>query len=67
MILFAGQPDKGVYFRHRVGNKEFELDSRDFQTAGIDLTSSSGMAVLREAIRRGEAGLLTITALPKVD
>jgi hypothetical protein len=67
MVLFAGQPDKGIYFRHRVGNREFELDSRDFQMAEIDLTSSSGIAVLREAIRRGEAGLPTITSLPNVD
>jgi hypothetical protein len=67
MVLFTGQPDKGIYFRHRVGNKEFDLDTRDFQTAEIDLTSSSGMAILREAIRKGEAGLSTVSALPKPD
>ena len=67
MVLFTGHADKDICFHHRVGNREFELDSRDLQSAEIDLTSSPGMAVLREAIRKGEAGLPTVAASPKVD
>jgi 3',5'-nucleoside bisphosphate phosphatase len=57
MVLLAGQPDKNIFFRHRVDDEVFELDSRDFRAAGIDLTLSEGLSILREAIRKGEAGL----------
>ncbi len=57
MVLLAGQPDKDIFFRHRIKDQVFELDSRDFRTADIDLTSPIGLAILREAIRKGEAGL----------
>jgi histidinol phosphatase-like PHP family hydrolase len=57
MVLLTGQPDKAICFRHRVGDRIFEMDSRDFRAAEIDLTSPIGIAILREAIRRGEAGL----------
>jgi hypothetical protein len=33
------------------------MDSRDFRAAEIDLTSPIGLAILREVIRKGEAGL----------
>ena len=58
MVLLAGQPGKDIFFRHRVEDREFELDSRDFRAADIELTSPVGLAILREAIRKGEAGLL---------
>ena len=58
MVLLAGQPERNICFRHRVEDREFELDSRDFRAADIDLASPAGLAVLREAIRRGEAGLV---------
>lgn len=57
MVLLAGQPDKDICFRHSAGGRIFELDSRDFRAADIDLTSPVGLAILRESIRKGEAGL----------
>lgn len=57
MALLAGQPDKSIFFRHRIEERDFELDSRDFGAAGIDLTSPGGLSILREAIRKGESGL----------
>lgn len=57
MVLLAGQPDKDICFRHSVDDRVFEMDSRDFRAAEIDLTSPAGLAILREAIRNGEAGL----------
>jgi anti-sigma regulatory factor (Ser/Thr protein kinase) len=57
MVLLAGQPDKDILFRHRVDDRVFELDSRDFRAAEIDMTLPEGLTILREAIRKGEAGL----------
>jgi hypothetical protein len=57
MVLLAGQPDKDIYFRHSVENRVFEMDSRDFRAAEIDPISPGGLAILREAIRKGETGL----------
>jgi 3',5'-nucleoside bisphosphate phosphatase len=57
MVLLAGQPDKDICFRHCVDDLVFELDSRDFRAADIDPASPIGLAILREAIRKGEAGL----------
>jgi histidinol phosphatase-like PHP family hydrolase len=61
MALLAGQPDKDIFFRHSVEDRVFEMDSRDFRAAGIDPTSPEGLAILRKAIRKGEAGLHTQT------
>jgi hypothetical protein len=58
MVLLAGQPERKILFRHRIDDREFELDSGDFRAADVDLASPEGLAVLREAIRRGEAGLV---------
>jgi hypothetical protein len=57
MVLLAGQHNKNIRFRHRINERIFELDSSDFRAADIDLSSPVGLAILREAIRRGEAGL----------
>ena len=57
MALLAGRPDRSVRFHHRVEERDFELDSRDFGAAEIDLASPSGLAILREVIRKGESGL----------
>jgi 3',5'-nucleoside bisphosphate phosphatase len=57
MALLAGQPDKDIFYRHRIEDRVFELDSRDFRAADIDLTSPMGIAILREAIRKGESSL----------
>jgi len=67
MVLLAGHPKTDIYFRHRVGDQEFELKSCDFRAAGIDLSSHEGLTILREAIRRGEAGLPMTPASPKVN
>jgi anti-sigma regulatory factor (Ser/Thr protein kinase) len=57
MVLLAGQQDKAICYRHQVDDRIFELDSRDFKEADIDLTSPVGLTILRQAIRSGEAGL----------
>jgi anti-sigma regulatory factor (Ser/Thr protein kinase) len=57
MVLFSGQPRKDVFFRHQVGERVFELDSRDFRAAEIDIASPLCLASVREAIRNGESGL----------
>jgi anti-sigma regulatory factor (Ser/Thr protein kinase) len=57
LVLLAGQPDKDMFFRHQVEDRVFELDSRDFRAADIDVASPMGLAILREAIRKGESGL----------
>lgn len=59
MVLVAGHPELRLRFRHRVAAREFELDSGDLLAAldGAELGSPEGLALLRETIRRGEAGL----------
>jgi len=57
MVLMAGQSQKNILFRHQIGDQFFELDSRDFRAAEIDLSSPVGLSILREAIRKGESGL----------
>ena len=59
MILLIGHPDKDILFRHRIGDRLFELNSQDFRVADIDLASPMGLAVLREAIRKGESDIRT--------
>ena len=54
MVLMAGQPDRNILFRHRVGDRVFELDSRDFRAADIDVASPIGLAILREGANIGE-------------
>ncbi len=58
MALLASQPEKNIHYRHRVNDREFELDSRDLRAADIEPASPAGLAIVREAIRRGEAGLI---------
>jgi len=57
MVLLVGQSDRNIFYRHQIEDRVFEMDSRDFREAGIDLASPTGLAVLREAIRKGESGL----------
>jgi len=66
MVLLAGHPDLNIRFRHSLGREVFELDSRDLRAAGIDPTLPEGLALLRETIRRGEAGLPRPAVPPKV-
>jgi hypothetical protein len=59
MVLVASHPEVDVIFTHRVGRRDYSLSSRDVMAAldGHPITSPEGLALLREAIRRGEAGL----------
>jgi hypothetical protein len=57
LALLAGQTGKDIFFRHQAGDRVFELDSRDFRAAGIDLSTPIGLTILREAIRKGESEL----------
>jgi len=59
MVLVAGHPDLRLRFRHKIGEREFELDSGDLRAAleDAELGSPEGLALLRETIRRGESGL----------
>jgi len=57
MVLLASHPDLEIRFKHCVGNEVFELDGHVLRAAGIDPAAPEGLAALREAIRRGEAGL----------
>ena len=57
MVLLASHPDLEIRFRHCVGDEVFELDSHALRAAGIDPAAPEGLAALRKAIRRGEAGL----------
>lgn len=59
MVLIAGHPELRLRFRHRLGKRDFELDSRDLRAAleDAELGSPEGLALLREAIRCGESDL----------
>lgn len=59
MVLIAGHPETSFRFRHSVGDRSYELDSRDLCVAldGLNLGSPEGLATLRAAIRHGESNL----------
>jgi anti-sigma regulatory factor (Ser/Thr protein kinase) len=59
LVLVAGSPEVDILFRHVVGGRDYELSSRDLAAAleGAGLASPQGLALLRAAIRQGEAGL----------
>lgn len=57
MALLAGHPDTHILYRHQIGDQVFELDSQELRIAEIDPTSAIGISILREVIRKGEAGL----------
>jgi 3',5'-nucleoside bisphosphate phosphatase len=58
MVLMAGQPQVDVRFRHCVGDRIFELDSRDLRPAGESgVIFPELLSALREYIRQGEAEL----------
>jgi anti-sigma regulatory factor (Ser/Thr protein kinase) len=66
MALMAGHSGIDVEFRHAVGAREFAFTSADLREAlgGQSLSSPEGLALLREAIRKGEAGLRSPVAQP---
>ncbi len=59
MVLVASHPEVDLTVTHRVGSRDYSLSSRDLAAAleGEPLTSPAGLALVREAIRRGEAAL----------
>jgi predicted metal-dependent phosphoesterase TrpH/anti-sigma regulatory factor (Ser/Thr protein kinase) len=59
MVLVASHPEIDLTLTHRVGSRDFSLSSQDLRSAldGQAVTSPEGLALLREAIRRGEASL----------
>ncbi len=59
MVLLSSHPEVDLTFTHRVGSRDYSLSSRDLAAAldGDPITSPDGLALVREAIRRGEAGL----------
>jgi hypothetical protein len=50
MVLLASHPELHIRFHHRVGDRIFELDSRELDARDLSR--------LREVIREGEAGLM---------
>jgi hypothetical protein len=59
LVLVAGSPEVEILFRHVIGGRDYELSSRDLAAAldGASLASPQGLALLRAAIRQGEAEL----------
>lgn len=59
LVLVAGSPEVDILFKHVVGSRDYELSSRDLAAAleGAGLASPQGLALLRAAIRQGEAEL----------
>jgi len=59
LVLITSRPDVDLILAHRRGSDGYELSSADLAEAlgGLPLTSPEGIALAREAIRRGEKGL----------
>ncbi len=59
LVLLAGNPGLDLSFAHSRGGRSYELRSAELRAAleGESLSSPAGIAVLRAAIRRGEASL----------
>ena len=59
-VLMAGQPNLELRFLHRIGEREYEIDTVEVRAAlnGDAAGSAEELALLREAMRRGEAGLM---------
>lgn len=60
LVLVASQPDVDVAFSHRIGDRSYAVSSADIRAAlgGLSVTSPEGLALAREAIESGEAGLI---------
>jgi hypothetical protein len=54
MVLMAGNAELNIRFRHSVGKKVFELDSRDIPAGDLP----ARLTRMRELIRSGEAELM---------
>jgi len=62
MVLLAGHGELNIRFRHSIGNRVFELDSRDIPAGDLPARLSR----MRELIRRGEAELQVQSPRSKV-
>ncbi len=59
VVLVAGNPGLDVRFRHTLGERMYEVDSRDLRSSlgAASMGSPEGIRALREAVRAGEAAL----------
>ena len=59
MVLSAARPDVDVEFTHRVGPHAYTVATADVRAAldGGTVTSPDGLALVRAAVRAGEARL----------
>jgi hypothetical protein len=59
LVLLASHPDVDLDWTHRRGAQEYSLSTADLRTAldGAMLASPEGLALVRTAVRLGEAGL----------
>lgn len=59
LVLASSRPDVDVELTHRRGTREYTLSTADVRTAlgGKPLAGPDGLALIREAVRAGEAAL----------
>jgi hypothetical protein len=59
LVLTTARPDVDLEFTHRRGAREYTFSTADIRTAldGGPLSSPEGLALVREVVRAGEAGL----------
>jgi hypothetical protein len=57
MVLMAGNPDLAFRFEHRLGSRQYAIDTEELRRAGIDLWLPEGLGALRKVIRKGESDL----------
>jgi hypothetical protein len=59
LVLLAAHPDIDVDWTHRRGGQEYSLSAGDVRAAldGAPLSSPAGLALVRKALRLGEARL----------
>jgi len=64
LVLLASHPDLDLDWTHRRGARTYSLSSRDLRAAldGAPLASPGGIALVRAAVRQGEAGLVAPAA-----
>jgi hypothetical protein len=60
LVLASSHPDVRAEFSHRRGTHEYSLATADIREAlgGASVASPEGLALVREVVRRGEAGLV---------
>jgi hypothetical protein len=59
MVLVVSHPNVDLVFSHRHGAQDYTVSSADIREAlnGLPLTDPDGIALVRAAVRSGEAGL----------